>query len=128
MSPKTPTRRSPPVLLLSMITRQMFTTGSEEWGIGSGDCGLRIADCGFMNLFNREREIKIESCINPQSAIRNPQSFLPTGSRANGFDDANGRCRANHARKLEPGGYEQRVEFSFGSVAAAAHHQEPKRY
>jgi len=26
-----------------------------------------------MNLFNREREIKIESCINPQSAIRIPQ-------------------------------------------------------
>src|SRR5262245_39492536 len=67
MSPKTPTRRSPPVLLLSMVTGQMFTTGSEEWGIG-------IADCGFMNLFNPEREIKIESCRNPQSAIRNPQS------------------------------------------------------
>jgi hypothetical protein len=30
-----------------------------------------------MNLFNRKREIKIESCINPQSAIRNPQSPLP---------------------------------------------------
>src|SRR5262245_12276624 len=115
MSPKTPMRRSPPVLLLSMVTGQMFTTGSEEWGIG-------IANCGFMNLFNREREIKIESCINPQSAIRNPQSFLPTGSRANGFDNPKGGCSANHARKLEPGGCEQPVEFSFGSFASAGHH------
>jgi len=47
------------------------------WGVGSWDCGLRIADCGFMNLFNREREIGTESFINPQSAIRNPQSQLP---------------------------------------------------
>ena len=30
-----------------------------------------------MNLFNREREIGTESFINPQSAIRNPQSQLP---------------------------------------------------
>src|SRR5215510_3540894 len=34
-------------------------------------CGLRIADCGFMSLFNRGLEIEIECFINPQSAIRN---------------------------------------------------------
>ena len=34
--------------------------------------GLRIADCGFMSLFDRGRKIEIENCINPQSAIRNP--------------------------------------------------------
>jgi len=45
-------------------------------GVGSRDCGLRIADCGFMSLFNREREIGTESVINPQSAIRNPQSAI----------------------------------------------------
>ncbi|HZF38605.1 MAG TPA: hypothetical protein VE715_07265, partial [Blastocatellia bacterium] len=39
--------------------------------------GLRIADCGFMSQFNRGLEIKIESFINPQSAIRNPQSAIP---------------------------------------------------
>jgi len=31
-----------------------------------------------MSLFNREREIGTESFINPQSAIRNPQSFIAT--------------------------------------------------
>src|SRR5262245_62636913 len=31
-----------------------------------------------MNLFDREREIGTESFINPQSAIRNPNSLLPT--------------------------------------------------
>src|SRR5215510_11309527 len=41
MSPKTPTRRSPPVLLLSMVTGQMFTTGSDEWEIGNGEGGTR---------------------------------------------------------------------------------------
>src|SRR5262245_38311659 len=46
--------------------------------IGNGERGLRIADCGFMSLFNRGREIEIESCINPQSAIRNPQSAIPS--------------------------------------------------
>jgi hypothetical protein len=46
-------------------------------GVESGEWGLRIADCGFMNLFNREREIGSESFINPRSAIRNPQSALP---------------------------------------------------
>jgi hypothetical protein len=34
---------------------------------GIADCGLRIADCGFMSLINYRREIEIESCINPQS-------------------------------------------------------------
>jgi len=51
------------------IQRKM---GSGEW-----DCGLRVADCGFMSPFNRWREIEIESYINPQSAIRNPQSAIP---------------------------------------------------
>src|SRR6266511_1285862 len=37
---------------------------------------LRIADCGFGNPFNCGREIEIGSSINPQSAIRNPQSLL----------------------------------------------------
>jgi hypothetical protein len=40
------------------------------------DCGLRIADCGFMNLFNSGLKIEIEYFINPQSAIRNPQSAI----------------------------------------------------
>jgi len=30
-----------------------------------------------MGLFNRGLEIKIDSFINPQSAIRNPQSYSP---------------------------------------------------
>jgi hypothetical protein len=36
-----------------------------------------------MNLFNRRSDIEIESFINPQSAIRNPQSHspLPTAVR-----------------------------------------------
>jgi hypothetical protein len=28
-----------------------------------GECGLRIADCGFMSLFNRGLETKIESFL-----------------------------------------------------------------
>ena len=39
-------------------------------GVGIADCGLRIADCGFMSLFNHGLKIEIESFINPQSAIR----------------------------------------------------------
>jgi hypothetical protein len=46
-------------------------------GSGECDCGLRIADCGFMNLSNRGNDIKIESFINPPSAICNPQSHFP---------------------------------------------------
>jgi hypothetical protein len=38
--------------------------------------GLRIADCGFISLFNRVLAIEIENLINPQSAIRNPQSAI----------------------------------------------------
>src|SRR5262245_34071581 len=38
--------------------------------------GLRIADCGFISLFNCVLAIEIESLINPQSAIRNPQSAI----------------------------------------------------
>jgi len=40
------------------------------------DCGLRIADCGFMNPFILGLESEIESFINLQSAIRNPQSAI----------------------------------------------------
>ena len=40
------------------------------------EAGLRIADCGFMSLFNRGFEIGIESYINPQSAIRNPTPYI----------------------------------------------------
>src|SRR5262249_15472421 len=39
------------------------------------DCGLRIADCGFMSPSNRRREIETESLT--QSAIPNPQSPIP---------------------------------------------------
>ena len=45
------------------------------------DCGLRIADCGFLSLDPQykiaksgERNYRISSIRNPQSAIRNPQS------------------------------------------------------
>src|SRR5262249_53092742 len=45
-----------------------------------GDCGLRIADCRFMSLFNRgsKSRSKVLSIhnLNPQSAVRNPQSML----------------------------------------------------
>src|SRR5215831_6036213 len=40
--------------------------------------GLWIADCGFISLFNRVLANEIESLINPQSAIRNPQSHPPS--------------------------------------------------
>jgi len=40
------------------------------------DCGLRIADCGFMSLFSHGLGVEIEGFINPQSAIRNPQSAI----------------------------------------------------
>jgi hypothetical protein len=41
--------------------------------------GLRIADCGLRiyELVRRGCEMEIENCINPQSAIRNPQSAIP---------------------------------------------------
>src|SRR5262245_32421460 len=38
------------------------------------DCGLRIADCGLMSLSDCGCEIETESIIDPQPAIRNPQS------------------------------------------------------
>src|SRR5262245_11160996 len=49
---------------------------------GNGDCGLWIADCGLLipNLLagTASCEAAIEIFFNPQSAIRNPQSLLPT--------------------------------------------------
>ena len=50
-----------------MNAAEILAREFEEW-----ESGLRIADCGFMNLSNRGLEIEIESFINPQSAIRNP--------------------------------------------------------
>src|SRR5262245_5428782 len=46
---------------------------------GSSDCGLRIADCGLIaGALSRARDVAIRAGfsepINPQSAIRNPQS------------------------------------------------------
>ena len=35
---------------------------------------MRNAECGIMSLFNRGREIEIESSINPHSAFRIPLS------------------------------------------------------
>jgi hypothetical protein len=45
-----------------------------------------------MDLFNRRREIEIESCINPQSAIRNYEA-LTTASMAFPFKPPNRRSR-----------------------------------
>src|SRR5262245_22470620 len=109
MSPKTPTRRSPPVLLLSMVTGQMFTTGSDEWEIGNGEGGTR----GRGDKGTRGQEISFSSSpclpLSPCPLVPlSPCLPLPTGSRANGFDNPKGGCRANHARKPEPGGCEQR--------------------
>jgi len=42
------------------------------------DCGLRIADCGFISPFNCGCDIEIESYINPQSAILDPQDLIET--------------------------------------------------
>src|SRR5262245_8113594 len=117
MSPRTPKRRSPPVLLLSMVTGQMFTTGSEEWGRwdkgtrGRGDKGIK----NFLLLFS------FFPCP-LVSLFPTPHFPLPTGSSANGFDNANGGCRANHTRQLEPRGREKRFEFCFSSLASAGHH------
>jgi hypothetical protein len=38
--------------------------------------GMRNAECGFMSLFNREREIGTGSFIIPHSAFRIPYSPL----------------------------------------------------
>jgi hypothetical protein len=43
--------------------------------VGIAEWGLRIVDCGFMSLFARVAEVEIESFINPQSAIHDPQSY-----------------------------------------------------
>src|SRR6266542_3625880 len=61
------------LLLVSLLTSltMLSSEKNREWGVG-----LRIADCGFMSLFNRGLEIEIEGFINPQSAIRNPQSAI----------------------------------------------------
>src|SRR5262245_9892575 len=112
MSPKTPTRRSPPVLLLSMVTGQMFTTGSEEWG--RRDKGTRGQGEGE----TRGQEISVS--LSPCPLVSHSPST--TGSCANGFDNAKGGCRANHARQLEPRGREKRIEFGFSSLASAGHH------
>jgi hypothetical protein len=43
-------RRSLPVLFLSMVTGQMFTTGSDEWGIVNAECGVG-QEVGNSNFF-----------------------------------------------------------------------------
>jgi hypothetical protein len=46
--------------------------------VAGGDCGLRIADCGFKrrNPHGPHRRQIPHGLFNPQSAIRNPQSGL----------------------------------------------------
>src|SRR4030095_12454019 len=122
MSPRTPMRRSPPVLLLSMVTGQMFTTGSEEWG--RWDKGTRGR--GDKGKGRRKFLVSLSPCllVSLSPCLPLPTSHSPpqTGSCANGFDNADGGHRANHTRQLEPRGREKRIEFGFSSLAAAGHH------
>src|SRR6266508_527151 len=46
--------------------------------MGSWDCGLRIADCGLIKLSVPISRSRLNRFINAQSAIRNPQSAIPT--------------------------------------------------
>jgi hypothetical protein len=53
-----------------------------------------------MNPFNDGREIEIESCINPQSAIRNPQSAIPPSNILSNFQSPRSRLtpsQKNHS-------------------------------
>src|SRR5215510_14344565 len=113
-------RRSPPVLLLSTVTGQMFTTGSEEWGIGSGEWEWEV-ESQKSNVESGESEsnFPLFTFHFPLFTFNSP---LPTGSCANGFDNANGGCRSTHTRQLEPRGREKRIEFGFSSLASASHH------
>ena len=63
--------------MFSLERKQGAKEGIADCGLRIAGCGLRIADCEFMSLFDRAREIEIENCVNPQSAIRNPQSAIP---------------------------------------------------
>src|SRR5215475_9086620 len=47
-------------------------------GLRIADCGLRIADCGLIRLSISIASIRLNRLINPQSAIRNPQSHSPS--------------------------------------------------
>jgi hypothetical protein len=59
------------------VNRELFyaSAGIIAQGEGEWDCGLRIAD--LLGLFDSGCKIEIENFINPQSAIRNPQSHSP---------------------------------------------------
>src|SRR5215510_15579640 len=45
-----------------------------DCGLRIADCGLRIADCGLIKLPISISSPQLNRLINPQSAIRNPQS------------------------------------------------------
>src|SRR5262249_41740650 len=67
------------ILLLVSLLTSLTMLSSEKSGVG---VGLRIADCGFMSLFNRGLEIEIEGFINSQSAILLPTSDRLFGARS----------------------------------------------
>src|SRR5262245_55902574 len=50
-------------------------------GVRSREWGLRIADCGLIKLSVPISRSRLNKFINPQSAIRNPQSPLPISFR-----------------------------------------------
>jgi hypothetical protein len=54
--------------------------GSGEWGLRIADCGLRIEEilqlC-FLHFAISDCRLRLKKIRNPQSAIRNPHSPLP---------------------------------------------------